>query len=265
MGIVTASLLLTACATQESQIRAPSPEPTEPSGERMDGTALLDTRLLPDDLKLKQIRTKHAPSGGVRSSRVSGSIVIGPALRTVIEEALAQLFDEVVIYNQSTEATGYQGKFDIVFRPWLTNMSSNIDRNSYTKPVHTGKIKVKFIVFDKKGAKLGDFEVEGTGSPGGGFRVGSDIPDLIENVLRDLRRNMVAEIPKQDAVERWRMRSGLARTLEERARNGDVSAAIRLGRIHEKYAEFEEAEKWFCMAGEEGKRMSAYQINCDKR
>ena len=124
VGIVTASLLLAACAAQESQVRAPAPEQTEPSGERMDGTALLDTRLLPDDLKLKRIRTKHSPSGGVKSSRPSGSLVIGPALRTVVEEALAQLFDEVVIYDQSTEGTGYQGKFDIVFRPWLTNMSS---------------------------------------------------------------------------------------------------------------------------------------------
>lgn len=264
-----AALTLSACVTTGTQeapelLPPPKDENVGDAPERIDADVLLDVRALRKNLVLKQITTHYSRSGVADSSYQSGRYNVGPALRTVLEQALGKVFKSVAVYDRATEVAGYRGSYDIVLLPQLMEFGSKYQPHSYSQPAHVGRVQIKFFVLNSSRMKMGDFSIVAEGSPSSGFHFGSEVPDLINNLLKNLRNNIVMELPRQNAIERWRMQAGLADDLARRARNGDVAAAVRLGRIHEKYGEFDEAEKWFCMAGEEGKRMSAYEIHCNR-
>lgn len=230
--------------------------------DHIDAIVLLDVRNVSDTLTLKTVRKKRDINGTVVTTEEGSTYTVGPALRTVVEQALARIFRKVEIYDRSTEATGFKAPFDVAIRPFLMQLGSKRDYGSYTRPVLSGTMRVGFLVVRPSGEKVGVFTVNASGSPAPGAPAGKDIPALLSSLLGDLRTRLVAQLPREGVIERWRAEAGIAGSLAERAQKGDVDAAIRLGRMHEQNGEFEEAEKWFCMAGEEGKRKAAYRINC---
>ncbi len=265
-----AALTLSACVSDGTLLSLDGEIPAPPEGnlislpeaERIDAVALLDVRFLGDGLVVRSTSLKHILAARGKKPPPDHTYKVGPALRTVVEQGMRKVFKEVVIFDQSTAATGYQGRFDVALRPRLMGITSKLNFNSYTKPVHTGHMRLGISVINKAGQKVGDFVIEAEGVPSPDAPASNRIPSIMQDMLINLRSNIVTKLPKEDAIERWRVQAGVDDPLQQRARAGDVAAAIELGRMHEKTGAFDEAEKWFCMAGEEGIRMSAYQIHC---
>ena len=62
----------------------------------------------------------------------------------------------------------------------------------------------------------------------------------------------------------WLWRKFKFRSLEKLAIKGNTKAMIELARYYKRRGDMRTADKWFCMAGEEGRRASLWQLPCDR-